>query len=138
VGPMTQQNFELLSTKSRDGTHNIEYDGPVMGLSKNVSHYKSEGNVKVEQKGPKHVEKVYSRSSGCRKQMEHGFNDGLLKKTNIQALNEISNAFDRLVEHSQEMKGSGLEKLVERTEMNTVEIHHRTQFKLIVWKCVTK
>ena len=84
------------------------------------------------------MEKVYSRSRGCRKQMEHGHTLGLLKKSNITAHKEVSNVIDKRDEYSPEMKGSGLEKLVERTEMNTVEIHHRTQFKLIVWKCVTK
>jgi len=111
VGPTTQQNFEFVSSKPHDRTHNIGYDGPSMGLSKNTSHGKSEGakgNVKGEQKGPEHVEKVYSRSRGCRKQMEHEHNVGLLKKANIQAHKEVSNAIDKRDEYSPEMKGTGL------------------------------
>ena len=34
VGPMTQENFEFVSTKPRDGINNIGCDGPLMVLSK--------------------------------------------------------------------------------------------------------
>ena len=96
-----------------------------MGLPKNTLHDKNEGaegNVKCEQKNPKHVEKVYSRSRRCRKQMEHGYTVGLLKKSNITAHKEVSNVIDKRDEYSPEMKGSGLEKLTEMKEMDKVEL----------------
>ena len=54
------------------------------------------------------MEKVYSRSRGCRKQMEHGHTLGLLKKSNIKAHKVVSNVTDRHDEYSPEMRGSGL------------------------------
>ena len=59
------------------------------------------------------MEKVYSRSKGCRKQMEHGHTAGLLKKANIKAHKEVSNVIDIRDEYSLEMKGTGMKKLAE-------------------------
>ena len=71
------------------------------------------------------MEKVYSRSKGCRKQMEHGHTAGLLKKANIKAHKEVSNVIDIRDEYSLEMKGTGMKKLAEITKMDKVE--HPTQ-----------
>jgi len=79
---MMLANFELVATNPCVGLQNVEGGGPPMGLSKDTLHNKTKGakgNVNCEQKGPRHMEKVYSRSRGCRKQLGHGHTVGLLK-----------------------------------------------------------
>jgi len=116
VDPMAPANFELVATDPCVGLQNIEGGGLSMGLSKYTLHDKTkgaEGNVNCEQKGPRHMEKLYLRSRGCRKQLAHGHTIGLLTKSNNNAHNEVNNVIENRDNLSPAMRGSGLKEVAE-------------------------
>ncbi|KAG5074857.1 hypothetical protein JHK84_056088 [Glycine max] len=124
VGSLIPRNFELEPTESRAGVQNVEGDEPLTGLSKSNFSNKNEGvegNANCEQKGTKHVEKVYSRSRGCRKQMDHGHNVGLSKKSNTNAHKEANSVNENYDKYSPAMRGSGLKEVADWEEMDKVQ-----------------
>ena len=79
VGPLLLEIFELKDTESHAGVLKAEGDGPLMGLTKNnfaENNEGAEGNTNCKQNGTTCVKKVYSRSRGCRKQLDHNITDG--------------------------------------------------------------
>ena len=124
MGSLIPRNFELEPTESRAGVQNVEGDEPLTGLSKSNFSNKNEGvegNANCEQKGTKHVEKVYSRSRGCRKQMDHGHNVGLSKKSNTNAHKEANSVNENYDKYSPAMRGSGLKEVADCEEMDKVQ-----------------
>ena len=121
VDLVTPTNFELVATDPCVGLQNVEGGGPSMGLSKDTLHDKTgvaKNNVNCDQKGPRHMEKVYSRSRGCRKKLGHGHIVGLFKKINNNTHNEVNSVIENHDNLSPEMRGSGLKEVAEWKALN--------------------
>ncbi|KAG5016924.1 hypothetical protein JHK85_023060 [Glycine max] len=95
-----KENEDKINKDDREGTNKGDRKG-------------AEGNVNCEQKGPRHMEKVYLRSRGCRKQLAHGHTIGLLTKSNNNAHNEVNNVIENRDNLSPAMRGSGLKEVAE-------------------------
>ena len=64
------------------------------------------------------MEKVYSRSRGCRKKLGHGHIVGLFKKINNNTHNEVNSVIENHDNLSPEMRGSGLKEVAEWKALN--------------------